>query len=319
MSDERPIIIKKIKKGAHGGHHGGAWKIAYADFVTAMMAFFLLMWLLNATDEEQKRGIANYFDPVTIGERAGGGEGVMMGDSITSKEQSAQSSMSTLSIKESKPQEKGVGGEQETRAQSREETDEEAAAHTADKIAAEEASFKSIKKDIESALKNDPSLKEWLKNLLIEETPEGLRIQIIDQHKKSMFPVGSSQMYDYTKRLLIRVAEIIQKVPNKISISGHTDATPYNAKNYTNWELSSDRANASRGVLVDNGVDSNRIVSVVGRADREPFIKENPFAPENRRISIMLLRQTPLPPPSKAPSKGEASKEVSAANQPKKG
>ncbi|MBX9977285.1 MAG: flagellar motor protein MotB [Alphaproteobacteria bacterium] len=287
MSDDRPIIIKKIKKGGHGGHHGGAWKIAYADFVTAMMAFFLLMWLLNATSEEQKRGIANYFDPITIGERAGGGSGVMMGDSITSTEQTAQSSMGAMTIKESKPQEKGSGGPQAETGK-----DEEAEEAT---FQAEQASFESIQKDLQSAVQKDPELKEWLSNLLIDETPEGLRIQIIDQQEKSMFPSGSSKMYDHTKKLLEHVSKIIQKVPNKISISGHTDATPYSTKDYTNWELSSDRANASRRVLEESGLNDTRFLSVVGKESKDPFVKNDPFSPQNRRISIVLMRKKPLP------------------------
>lgn len=282
-NDDRPIIIKKIKKGGGHGHHGGAWKIAYADFVTAMMAFFLLMWLLNATTEEQKRGIANYFDPITIGERVGGGDGVMGGQSVSSEPGAAKSPSSTMTIQDSKPTVKGEGGK--TVQTEITETDDEAFIN-------EERNFKSIKEEIQKALENKPELKEWLKNLIIDETPEGLRIQIIDQQEKSMFPSGSSEMYDHTKQLLQQVAMIIQKVPNKISISGHTDATPYNTRNYTNWELSSDRANASRRVLQEQGVTESRFAAVVGKEAKEPFVKEDPFSAQNRRISITLLRQT---------------------------
>ncbi len=291
MADDKPIIIKKVKKGGHEGHHGGAWKIAYADFVTAMMAFFLLMWLLNATDQEQKRGIANYFDPVAIESHAGGGTNVMMGDSITSQEKSAESSRNPMSIKESKPQEKGAGGEQEARVDAR---DVDGEAEEQQRIVTEQASFDSIKKEIEKALTNDPELKEWLKNLLIDETLEGLRIQIVDQHEKSMFPNGSSKMYDHTRKLLKQVGHIIQKVPNKLSVSGHTDATPYSTKDYTNWELSVDRANASRRALEETGLSDTRFLSVIGKEAKEPFVKTDPFSPQNRRISIVLLRQTPI-------------------------
>lgn len=283
--DQRPIIIKKIKKGGGHGHHGGAWKIAYADFVTAMMAFFLLMWLLNATTQEQKRGIANYFDPITIGERNGGGSGVMGGESVSSETGSQKSTTSTTTIKESKPQEKGDGGKTvQTEAK---ETDDEA-------IMNEQQTFQQVKESLEKAMESNPELKEWLKNLIVDETPEGLRIQIIDQNEKSMFPSGSAAMFDHTKALLGQVAEIIHKVPNKISVSGHTDATPYNTKNYTNWELSSDRANASRRVLQDHGVLDQRFAAVIGKEAKEPFVKDDPFSAQNRRISIVLLRQTPL-------------------------
>ena len=282
--DERPIIIKKIKKSGEHGHHGGAWKIAYADFVTAMMAFFLLMWLLNATTQEQRRGIANYFDPMTIAEHKGGGDGVMGGQSVSSDQGASKNATSTITIQESKPVEKGEGGRTvQTKIQ---ETDDDA-------IINEEKNFQSVKEELQKAVENNPEMKEWLKNLMIDETPEGLRIQIIDQQDKSMFPSGSSEMYDHTKKLLQQVSMIIQKVPNKISISGHTDAAPYNAKNYTNWELSSDRANACRRVLEDQGVPDHRFSSVVGRESRDLFVKDDPFAPQNRRISIMLLRQHP--------------------------
>lgn len=288
MSGNQPIIIKKIKKGGHGGHHGGAWKIAYADFVTAMMAFFLLMWLLNATSEEQKRGIANYFDPITIGERAGGGDGVMMGESITSQSQSAQSAMGAVSIQQSKPKDKGMdAGDEKASVKTEAEIKQE--------IEAEAIAFEAIKKDLENAVQNDNDLKEWLSNLMIEETPEGLRIQIIDQKEKSMFPSGSSKMYDHTEKLLQHVARMIRMVPNKLSIAGHTDATPYHTKEYSNWELSTDRAHASRRVLENSHLSESRFSSVVGRESKELFIKNDPSAPQNRRISITLLRKYPSP------------------------
>lgn len=143
-------------------------------------------------------------------------------------------------------------------------------------------------------LESSPELKQWLESLLIEETPEGLRIQILDQDKKSMFPSGSASMHPHTEKLLSHVAKIIQKTPNALSISGHTDANPYSTKHYTNWELSSDRANASRRTLEENGIENKRFAAVIGKEAREPFIKNNPLSAQNRRISITLLRQTPL-------------------------
>ena len=284
MSDNRPIIIKKIKKGGGHGHHGGAWKIAYADFVTAMMAFFLLMWLLNATSEDQKRGIANYFDPLSMGDRMGGGAGVMGGDSLQSEEASAQASQGDMTIVDSKNKRETEDG---TGTPIRPMDPEEAAED-------ESARLESLKDDIQNAIGKDPELKEWLSNLLIDETPEGLRIQILDQKEKSMFPSGSSTMYDHTRKLLMHVASILRKVPNKLSISGHTDATPYNTRNYTNWELSADRANASRRVLEESGLSGRRFQSVIGRESQELFVSKDPFSPQNRRISIVVLRQIPL-------------------------
>jgi chemotaxis protein MotB len=190
-----------------------------------------------------------------------------------------------MTVRESKPQEKGDGGK--TVQTKEQETDAEA-------IVNEENNFSKVKQELQKTIENTPELKEFTKNLIIDETPEGLRIQIVDRDEKSMFPSGSSVMYDHTKKLLGQVAHIIQNVPNKVSLAGHTDATPYNTRNYTNWELSSDRAHASRRVLLENGVNDMRFAAVVGKEAKEPFVKDDPFSAQNRRISITLLRQVPL-------------------------
>lgn len=327
MSDEKPILIKKVKKGGGDGHHGGAWKIAYADFVTAMMAFFLLMWLLSSTTEDQKRGIANYFNPISIGNRAGGGSGVMGGTSIQTPDSSLDSTASPMSIRPSPPKENGYGGDGlkstdenvedgvgangnedveevlpnsneivEINQESPAELEEDGDAELETAYQEEQRVFEEIKEEIKEAMKESPELLELMDNVIFEDTPEGLRIQIIDQEKHAMFPVGSDKMFDETKSLIAQVAEIIKKVPNKVSISGHTDASPYavNAV-YSNWELSSDRANASRRVIANSGIDPARIESVVGRESRELFIKDDPFSPRNRRISITLLRENKEP------------------------
>lgn len=316
MSDA-PIIIKKIKKVEGHGHHGGAWKVAYADFVTAMMAFFLLMWLLNATSEEQKRGISNYFGPYGNAQGAGGSGGILGGLSVQSKgmwtDNKTSPTVVSPSVKVEMTEEAGygdeVGGELEEDGYHEEKRDEVMAVKKEGEIEEDATSlsekglkdalekteakeFKQAEEALKQAIETIPDLKELAKNLIIDNTPEGLRIQIIDHKGLSMFPIGSSKMHEYMKKLLQQIAKITMNLPNKLSISGHTDSNPYaNTKSYSNWELSSDRANASRRILLDAGLASERIYSVVGKAHTEPLIKSDPKSERNRRISIVLRKQ----------------------------
>lgn len=320
-----PIIIKKIKKSGGHGHHGGAWKVAYADFVTAMMAFFLLMWLLNATSEDQKRGISNYFGPYGNAQGAGGVGGVMGGKSLQSEGQwnnnKTAISISTPSIRVEKPEEgetkqqndpseeEGTpGGPQEEGKGDSPETSEAQENATPPQAKAEDKKleipkpvlenvedrlFKEAQENLSQSIESVPELKELAKNLIVDKTPEGLRIQIVDQNGLSMFPVGSSQMQENMKRLLNLVAKVTLMLPNKISISGHTDSKPYaKSTSYGNWELSSDRANASRRILLEAGLTPERIYSVVGKADTEPLVASDPNADNNRRISIVLRKKS---------------------------
>jgi chemotaxis protein MotB len=276
-SDEvAPIIVKKIKKAGHG-HHGGAWKVAYADFVTAMMAFFLLLWLLNVTTKEQKDAISNYFDPShpKVSQSESGAGGVMGGLSI-SKEgamtQTQQEMTQPTTGKSAKSSEDQANEDAEKQLRER-----------------ENARFQEVKAALEKAVQND---QELAKHLLVDITPEGLRIQIIDQNGDPMFPSGSAQMYDKTKKLMGEVADLILKLPNQISVRGHTDAHPYaNGADYTNWELSSDRANATRRILEEHKIPEKRIANVMGKSDTEPFIVKDPMDARNRRISILLMRE----------------------------
>ncbi len=315
--DPNQPIIKKIKKVHGHGHHGGSWKIAYADFVTAMMAFFLLMWLLNSTSDEQKRGIANYFDPMAIGKRNGGNQGVMGGLAIQTNEGSMDVTNSFIQVKPTPPTEQGAGGHESGEDKSNEQnkikgndgreknpTQEEiiAQAEINSKLVPtqqfknqmeEEKAFREIKERLKQEIEKTPELKAMLENLVIDETAEGLRIQLIDQAKTVMFPSGSSRMYEHTHKLLKQVANAIKDMPNKLAISGHTDATPYPRDTiFGNWELSTERANASRRVLRDEGIDETRFETVVGKADRDLYDKNHPRSPQNRRISIILLRTT---------------------------
>jgi chemotaxis protein MotB len=274
----RPIIVKKIKKGG-GGHHGGAWKVAYADFVTAMMAFFLLLWLLNVTTKEQKEGIANFFDPnPKIATSISGANGMLGGLSI-----SKEGAMAT-DVQEMAPRE-----ESNPSMQNQEISDQDFEAEMKKR---EEENFKKAEAAIQDAMKENPELQELEKNLMMDMTPEGLRIQIVDSEGKPMFPSGSAQMYERTQKLIEKVAEVIRKMPNEVSVRGHTDSVPYSKGNgYGNWELSADRANSSRRVLVSAGVPEDKINNVLGKADKDHLVADKPDDAQNRRISIILLRQ----------------------------
>ena len=294
MADEvAPIIVKKIKKGGHG-HHGGAWKVAYADFVTAMMAFFLLLWLLNVTDTVQKEGIADYFAPTVASSSDSGAGGVLGGNSMQTDGAMNSNTGSPSVVSSISPPEEGSKDDAESDGQS--EIDEEA--FMARLAAIEEASFDATKADIQQALASDPNLAGLADNIVIDMTPEGLRIQIVDQYDESMFEPGSTTIKPRVKRLMAKIVKAIEKMPNSLSISGHTDSSGFNTGTYSNWELSSDRANSSRRALVEVGLDPTRIEKVTGKADTDPMITSDPSNPSNRRISITLLRETPVLPPN---------------------
>ena len=293
---DRPIIIKKKRGSAAAVHHGGGWKVAYADFVTAMMAFFLLLWLLNVTTNEQKEGIAEFFDPASVSRSVSGSGGVLGGRSVMAPgamvSQATPMGMTAQVQRAAGEVEEEDEEEQEAQLQ-RDVLQGKISATAMNKAIAEreDAQFKQAEAAIKQAIESVPELKQLAQNLLVDQTEEGLRIQIVDQDKASMFPTGSSQMYDNTRKLLGLVAQAVAKMPNKISIRGHTDSIPYrNDAVYNNWELSADRANASRRALVWGGIAETRIANVVGKADREHLFPQKPQAPENRRISVILLR-----------------------------
>jgi len=285
--DQQPIIIKKIKKSG-GGHHGGAWKIAYADFVTAMMAFFLLLWLLNAVSQEQLEGIADYFAP-TVSSTSQSGSGQILGGTTVAVDGALEDTVSRPSVTmDLPPPSAGSGGEamQDEPVQAEVDADEA-------KKKAEQEQFDNAEKDLKEALETLPEFQQMAQSLMIDNTPEGMRIQIVDQEGLSMFPSGSASMYDHTERVLGLVTEIIKKMPQDIAISGHTDAVPMGGDGtYSNWELSSDRANAARRGLLRLGVPEKRIARVVGKAATEPLLPDNPTDAKNRRLSIVLMRGT---------------------------
>jgi chemotaxis protein MotB len=293
------IVIKKVKKAGHEGHHGGAWKVAYADFVTAMMAFFLLLWLLNVTTDAQKRGIADYFDPtISIKEASSGAGGILGGAAIgrpgtlTVSAAAPAVSVPVPTLRQPEDGEEGdLGGKDEGSAKP---TDAEAEKQLAER---EERRFAAAEFQLRQAIQDVPELSNLADNLLIDRTPEGLRIQLVDQDKNSMFALGSAEMAEPAKKLMALVVQAVQKLPNKILVTGHTDASPYQGgRNYGNWELSSDRANASRRELLRGGLAPERIAKVVGMADRDPLFPKEPLSARNRRISIVLLREAPSDP-----------------------
>ena len=271
----QPIIVKKIKKGGHG-HHGGAWKIAYADFVTAMMAFFLLMWLLGSTTKEQKQAISDFFNnpsPIagpggssTSMIKVGGGKDITYSEGDTKK-----GSNKDPHPKETLPSQPEVGKITQT----------------------DKERLLQLKKELEDAIDASEALKQFKDQLLLEITKEGLRIQIIDKENRPMFSSGSSTLQAYAITLLREIGKVINHVPNRISLSGHTDATPYSkfSGTYTNWELSADRSNASRRALIEGGMDEDKVARVVGLSSAVLFDKQNPLNPINRRISIIVLNK----------------------------
>ncbi len=291
MAEElpKPIIVKKINKGSHG-HHGGAWKIAYADFVTAMMAFFLLMWLLGSTSKAQKEGIAEYFQTplmqaITQGPSVGKSSSVIDGGGrdVTRKEGQV------------KPVE-GDPGKQKTVVVSngkgmRKDTDIMIAKEIARK--AEKKRLTKLKDKMMEEIQKNPTLQKFKDQLMVDMTSEGLRIQIVDEKNRAMFRSGGAKLRPYAKLILKEIGAMLNDVPNKVSLSGHTDASGYSSgdRGYSNWELSSDRANASRRQLIKGGMNEDKLLKVVGLASSSLLDKENPFSPVNRRISLIILNK----------------------------
>lgn len=278
---EQPIVIKKIVKG--GGHHGGAWKVAYADFVTAMMAFFLLLWLLNVSTKEELNAISNYFDPThpQVSASDSGAGGVLGGLSVA-----PEGAMATNVQPITNPAQSGAAVNNRT-------AKKDAIEKAKDELRKQEnARMKEAEAALKKAIEEDPELKALKDQFIIEMTPEGLRIQVIDKEGNPMFASGSARMFAKTQKLLEKIGEIIKAQPNELSIRGHTDSSPYApGATYTNWELSADRANSSRRVLLDSGFPPERINNVVGKADTEHLVPEDPKSASNRRISITLLKE----------------------------
>jgi chemotaxis protein MotB len=292
----QPIIRKKKKRAGEEAHHGGAWKIAYADFVTAMMAFFLLMWLINVTSPEQKTGIAEYFNPITVSQRTAGSGGVLDGTSVSQPGPLTSPSSQITAIDPrltfAPPNDntsKGAATESDSEQSGGKITDDDVERVINER---EQKQFEAVAEKLRKSVADFPELKGLLDNLVIDETPEGLRIQLVDRDERPMFALGSAEPFDYTRQLLTLVTQAISELPNKVSIRGHTDSLAYApGRDYDNWNLSSERALASRRAMLEAGLTEARIEGVVGRADRDPLLPDRPDDPSNRRISIILLHE----------------------------
>ena len=295
--EKQPIIIKKIKKGGHG-HHGGAWKVAYADFVTAMMAFFLLLWLLNVTTDEMKSKLSAFFSDPThpqISAATGGAGGVLGGRTNSPEGARAYDNMPLTAMAPPSPTRPKTGeGDNNKKANIKKVKDAELKKEFERR---EKEKFQNKKQELEKAIQSNPRLSKLSENVVIEVTSEGLKIQIVDQEGEAMFPSGSARMFNKTEEVLSLISEVISDMPNDLSIRGHTDSTPYRSrKDYSNWELSADRANATRRVLEKSGYPTGKVQNVIGKAAKDPFIEESPDDAKNRRISIVLLNQEFEPP-----------------------
>ena len=272
------IVIKKIKKAAHGAH-GGAWKVAYADFVTAMMAFFLLLWLLSSVSTEKLTGIADYFTP-TVGLRDEMGIGFNGGTSVDTIEGTKKNVAASKSIIEGSPT---VGPVIKNLDGIDKQLDD----------ASDAKNFTNLQNDLYKAIHNNPELKEFKDNIIVDDTPEGLRIQITDKENRPMFFPGTSDLQDYTKKVLTIIAKYIKFLPNYLAINGHTATDK--TLTYDNWALSASRANAARKFFVDGLLDPEQISRITGKADQEPLDAHNPSATKNMRISLILLKNTIMP------------------------
>lgn len=270
----QPIIVKKIIVEEGGGHHGGAWKVAYADFVTAMMAFFLLMWLLGATTEKERKGLADYFTPtlVKIKERGAGSDGFMNGSSITDVDnmpnRQGQTGNKTISIPRAA---KGGPLEGVTAGKERSELK------------------KKLEREIKEKLEKKSALRKLAKQIKVEAVPEGVRIDLVDDADFSMFALGTTVLVPEARELLEIVAETLIEKPVTLAIRGHTDSLPWrDGVQANNWSLSTGRAEATRQALMQSGLGTDRYSRIEGVAEREPLIPDNPADPRNRRISILL-------------------------------
>jgi chemotaxis protein MotB len=273
----QPIIVKKIKKGGHG-HHGGAWKIAYADFVTAMMAFFLLMWLLGSTTEGDKKGIADYFSsPLKIallssGSGAGDASHVVKGGGQDLTRTTGQVKRGEVSAARATVNLKALKDEQ---------------------VRAEVARLEDLKRKVEEKIALSQKLSPLASQIRLDMTRDGLRIQIVDEQNRPMFDSGSALVKPYMRELLREIGAVLAEVPNHLTLEGHTDAQPFAGGDhgYSNWELSADRANASRRELVAGGLPDGRVLRVQGLASSTLIEREEPNSPANRRISIIVMNR----------------------------
>ncbi len=269
---KQPIVVKKIIK--KGGHHGGAWKIAFADFATAMMAFFMLMWIMGSTTKMQKAAISEYFKNPSAFEGSSAAPSQNQGEGTGSKPSIIQFDGAIDMAPEATPSETPDDSQAEEEAREK-----------------DKARLESLQEVLKEAISQSQALAPFKDQLLIEIMPEGLRIQIVDEENRPMFDLGSARLKSYTVDLLKELGALINQVPNRISLTGHTDARPLPGSGYSNWELSTERANAARRALVAGGMQEDKIGRVVGLSSTVPFNKADPYDPINRRISLIVMNK----------------------------
>ncbi|MTI73571.1 MAG: flagellar motor protein MotB [Stenotrophomonas sp.] len=276
-NDAKPtVIVRRVKKIQGGGHHGGSWKVAYADFVTAMMAFFLVMWLLASTSKPERAAISEYFrNPSPLSGTS----------STPAPGMAGPGGASTSMIK--------LGGATDiSRGNSNDpfQNQRESIPTPVDEREREKQQLEALKQELEEAISKSQALEPFKDQLLLDITSEGLRIQIVDKQNRPMFDMGSAKLMPYTREILRELSHFINQVPNHISISGHTDITAYSTQlGYSNWELSADRANAARRALLEGGMGEDKVARVVGLSSSVLFDKTDPQNPINRRISIVVM------------------------------
>ncbi|WP_127564290.1 flagellar motor protein MotB [Stenotrophomonas indicatrix] len=277
MAETKPtVIVRRVKKAGHAAHHGGSWKVAYADFVTAMMAFFLVLWLMASTSKPERAAISEYFrNPSPL-----------VGSSATpAPGMAGPGGASTSMIK--------LGGATDvSRGNSNDpfQNQQKAIPQPVDEQQRDKQQLEALMKELQEAISRSQALEPFKDQLLLDLTPEGLRIQIVDKQNRPMFDLGSATLKPYTQQILHELAEYLNHVPNRISLTGHTDITAYSAaRGYGNWELSADRANAARRALIDGGLEDSKITRVVGLSSSVLFDRTDPQNPINRRISIVVM------------------------------
>mgnify|MGYP000937320910 CR=1 FL=1 len=277
MAETKPtLIVRKVVKRGHGGHHGGSWKVAYADFVTAMMAFFLVLWLVASTSQKDRAAISEYFrNPSPLSGKSATPAPGMAGPG------GASTSMIKLG-----------GATDVSRGNSNDpfQNQREAMTEPVDRRERDKQQLEALMKELQEAISRSQALEPFKDQLLLDLTPEGLRIQIVDKQNRPMFDLGGATLKPYTRDILHELANYLNHVSNRISLTGHTDTTAYTALHgYGNWELSADRANAARRALIDGGMAEGKVTRVVGLASSVLFDKQNPQNPINRRISIVVM------------------------------
>lgn len=293
-----PIIVRKTVKKAGGGHHGGAWKVAYADFTTAMMAFFMLLWLLNVSDKETLDGLADYFTPTRASIATDTGAGRILGGTSPTSEGAQDSGAVAIQMPGS-PASSEVSPDaiQPGKANTGEGNARGGYASTVNTQS--DPALMAAADRLRQIMQEVPEMADHQDQLIVEQTQEGMRIQLFDKDRRPMFEAATDQMYGYAEDMIAEIGRVVSNLPNRISIHGHTDGRPYNGPGgYSNWELSADRANTARRVLSASGVSQDRFSEVVGKAASEPMVPDDPLRAENRRITILVLREAPVVSPT---------------------